>query len=105
MPDLVWGDVDGITPISMVIRTAALIEVGGFDPELRGPEDVDLLVRLREGGYKFLVIPDIVMRRRYHGENLVAGHRDAPLPLGLLKTKLDRERVRAQETTPRPRQT
>ena len=104
VPDLVWGDLDGITPISIVIRRAALLEIGCFDPELRGPEDVDLLVRLREGGYRFLVLPDIVMRRRYHGDNLVAGHRDAPLPLELLKAKLDRQRATAGETTPRPPQ-
>jgi len=102
VPDLVWGDLDGITPTSIVIRRAALIEVGCFDPALRGPEDVDLLVRLRERGYRFLVLPEIVMRRRYHGDNLVAGRREAPLPLELLKTKLDRERARDRGTTPRP---
>jgi len=101
VPDLVWGDLDGITPISIVIRREALIEVGCFDPELRGPEDVDLLVRLREGGYRFLVVPEVVMHRRYHGDNLVAGHRDAPLPLELLKAKLDRQRA---TETPRPPQ-
>ena len=105
VPDLVWGDLDGITPISIVIRRAALIEVGGFDPALRGPEDVDLLVRLREGGFRFLVVPEVVMHRRYHGDNLVAGHREAPLPLDLLKAKLDRERDRARETAPRPPRT
>jgi glycosyltransferase involved in cell wall biosynthesis len=103
VPDLVWGDLDGITPISIVIRRQALIEVGCFDPELRGPEDVDLLVRLREGGYRFLVVPEVVMHRRYHGDNLVAGHRDAPLPLELLKAKLDRQRATVGET-PRPPQ-
>jgi glycosyltransferase involved in cell wall biosynthesis len=101
VPDLVWGDLDGITPISIVIRRAALIEVGCFDPSLRGPEDVDLLVRLREGGYRFLVLPDVVMRRRYHGENLVAGHREAPLPLELLKAKLDRDRARTEGASSR----
>jgi hypothetical protein len=80
----------------------ALVEVGCFDTNLRGPEDTDLLMRLREGGYRFLVLPEIVMRRRYHGDNLVAGRREAPLPLELLKTKLDRERARDRGTTPRP---
>ena len=36
--------------MSIVIRRGALLEVGCFDPALRGPEDIDLLVRLREGG-------------------------------------------------------
>jgi glycosyltransferase involved in cell wall biosynthesis len=105
VPDLVWGDLDGITPISVVIRRAALLEVGCFDPALRGPEDVDLLVRLREGGYRLLVIPEIVMRRRFHGGNLVAGRREAPLPLDLLKAKLDRDRARTEEESSRGPQT
>jgi glycosyltransferase involved in cell wall biosynthesis len=105
VPDRVWGDLDGIPCISMVIRKAALVELGGFNPALRGPEDTDLLMRLREGGYEFLVLPEIVMRRRYHGDNLVAGSRDSPMPLEMLKAKLDRERARAEETTPRPPRT
>ncbi len=101
VPDLVWGDLDGIPAMSMVIRSAAAAEVGCFDPALRGPEDTDLLMRLREGGYRFVVLPEIVMRRRYHGGNLVAGRRVTPVPLDRLKVKLDRERARSQETAPR----
>jgi glycosyltransferase involved in cell wall biosynthesis len=105
VPDLVWGDLDGVPAMSMVIRTAAFLEVGCLDPALRGPEDTDLLMRLREGGYRFVVIPEIVMHRRYHGENLVAGRRESPVTLELLKAKLDRDRARVQETTPRPPRT
>jgi len=99
--DRVWGDLDGVQPLSLVIRRAALLDVGCFDPALRGPEDTDLLVRLRERGYEFLVLPDIVMRRRYHGANLVAGRREAPLPFELLKAKLERDRARSEEAPPR----
>ena len=102
VPDRVWGDLDGIPPMSMVIQRAALVELGGFDPALRGPEDTDLLMRMRVAGYRFVVLPEIVMRRRYHGGNLMAGHRAAPVPLDRLKAKLDAERARAEETTSRP---
>jgi glycosyltransferase involved in cell wall biosynthesis len=105
VPDVVWGDLDGIPLLSMVIRRAALVEVGCFDPALRGPEDTDLLMRLREAGYRFIVLPEIVMRRRYHGDNLVAGHRAPEVSLELLKAKLDRDRARTQEAAPRPRRT
>ena len=94
VPDLVWGDLDGIPPLSLVIRKAALLEVGCFDPALRGPEDTDLLMRLREGEYQFVVLPEVVMRRRYHGRNLVAGHRAVGRSFDLLKAKLDRDRTR-----------
>jgi len=103
--DRVWGDLDGVQPLSMVIRRQPLLDVGCFDPALRVAEDTDLLVRLREHGYEFLVLPDVVMRRRYHGENLVAGRREAPLPLELLKAKLERERTRGEEVPPRAPQT
>jgi glycosyltransferase involved in cell wall biosynthesis len=105
VPDVVWGDLDGVPAMSIVIRTAAALEVGCFDPTLRGPEDTDLLMRLREGGYRFVVLPDIVMRRRYHGGNLAAGRPVTPVPLDRLKAKLDRERARSQETAPRPSKT
>jgi glycosyltransferase involved in cell wall biosynthesis len=105
VPDLVWGDLDGIPLLSMVIRRAALVEVGCFDPALRGPEDTDLLMRLREEGYQFIVLSEVVMRRRYHGGNLVAGRRVAATSLDLLRAKLDRDRARTQETTPRPPRT
>jgi glycosyltransferase involved in cell wall biosynthesis len=105
VPDLVWGDLDGIPPLSLVIRTAALLEVGCFDPALRGPEDTDLLMRLRERGRQFVVLPEVVMRRRYHGGNLVAGNRAAARSFELLKAKLERDRARTQETTPRPPRT
>ncbi len=105
VPDVVWGDLDGVPAASIVIRKAALLEVGCFNPTLRGPEDTDLLMRLREGGHRFLVLPEIVMRRRYHGDNLVAGHRETPMPFELLKAKLDRDRARAGGTAPRARRT
>jgi glycosyltransferase involved in cell wall biosynthesis len=98
VPDRVWGDLDGLTPISIVVRRNTLVQLGGFDPALRGPEDTDLLIRLREAGHRFDVVPEVVMRRRYHGANLVAGHRLTPMPLSLLKAKLDRERGSGDDT-------
>jgi glycosyltransferase involved in cell wall biosynthesis len=102
VPDRVWGDLDGIPPMSMVIRKAVLAEIGGFDPVLRGPEDTELLMRMRVAGYRFVVLPDVVMHRRYHGGNLVAGRRAQPVLLDLLKTKLDIERAHTEETTSQP---
>ena len=60
-----------------------------------------MLVRLRERGLKFEVLPDIILHRRYHGGNLVAGRSLSPLPAISLKEKLDRERARrAGEESP-----
>ena len=94
--DVVWGDLDGIPILSAVFRTNVLRELGLFDEEKGG--DLDMLVRLREAGLSFTVLPDIVLHRRYHGGNLVAGRGLTPLPPISLKEKLARERARrAQE--------
>lgn len=90
--DPVWGDLDGIPLNSMVFRKHVLEDVGWFDEDKGG--DLDFLVRLREHGFEYAVIPDIVVYRRYHGENLVAGRGLSPLPPISLKEKLDRERAR-----------
>jgi glycosyltransferase involved in cell wall biosynthesis len=93
--DPVWGDLDGIPLVSMVVRRRVLLEVGEFDEDQGG--DMDFLVRLRAQGHTFVVLPEIVLERRYHGENLVAGRGLSPLPPISLKAKLDRERARRQQ--------
>jgi glycosyltransferase involved in cell wall biosynthesis len=93
VPDVVWGDLDGIPAMTMVVQKRTLAELGEFDPRLRGPEDTDLLIRMREGGHRFVVLPEIVMRRRYHGENLVAGRGDVVAPAALIRAKLERSRA------------
>ncbi len=89
--DKVWGDLDGIPLLSMVIRRSVLVEMGGFQHEVGG--DMDLMIRMRAAGHEFTVLPQLVLRRRYHGGNLFAGQGLAPLPLEALKAKLDRERA------------
>jgi glycosyltransferase involved in cell wall biosynthesis len=93
--DKVFGDLDGIPLMSMVIRADVLRAVGEF-AEQRGGDtsDMDMLIRLRELGYRHEVLSEIVLYRRYHGSNLVAGQGRFPIPPTLLKSKLDRERAR-----------
>ena len=84
----------------MVVRRSVMLEIGGYAPEVREPDgryratDLELLVRLREHGYDHVVLPEIVLHRRHHGGNLVAGQGLGPLPAASLKQKLDRERAR-----------
>jgi glycosyltransferase involved in cell wall biosynthesis len=89
--DVFFGDLDGIPLMSMVIRSDVLRDVGEFDEDRGG--DMDFLIRLRERGYKHHVLPEIILRRRFHGGNLVAGRGLSPLPPISLKEKLDRERA------------
>jgi glycosyltransferase involved in cell wall biosynthesis len=95
--DPVYGELDGIPLPSAVFRRSALDDVGGFDSTFRTSEDMDLLIRLKERGHEIVVLPDLVLYRRFHGQNLShAGlHTKAPI-LRSLKAKLDRERASKQ---------
>lgn len=66
---LIQRDVDFVTGGAMVLRMAAVQEVGGFD-ELLSPvyyEDVDLCVRLRSSGWDVQFVPEL---RALHHEGV-----------------------------------
>jgi glycosyltransferase involved in cell wall biosynthesis len=97
-PDPIYGELDGIPLPSAVFRATALREVGGYDESHWGHENIDLLFRIREAGHEIAVLPDIVLFRRYHGDNLsFASWPEKDPRLRSLKAKLDRSR-RRQET-------
>lgn len=99
--DTIYGDLDGIPLVSAMIRTEALRRVGGFDASYRFAEDRDLFVRLREHGIEIAVLPDIVLRRRFHGENMNFRMRPEKHPLlRSLKAKIDRERAASADQSP-----
>lgn len=99
--DTIYGDLDGIPLVSAMIRTEALRSVGGFDASYRFAEDRDLFVRLREHGIEIAVLPDIVLRRRFHGENMNFRMRPEKHPLlRSLKAKIDRERAAGTDQPP-----
>jgi glycosyltransferase involved in cell wall biosynthesis len=92
--DPIFGDLDGIPFVSAMIRTELLRAVGGFDPSYRFAEDRDLFVRLREHGVRMEVLPEVLLFRRFHGENMNFRLRPQKHPLlRSLKAKLDRERA------------
>lgn len=63
------GDIGGPLPMSGLFRAEALAAVGGFDEELAGNEDLDLLVRMRELGYQSAVLDDRLVVRHVHDDN------------------------------------
>lgn len=91
--DSIYGDLDGIPFVSSMIRTAALRKVGGFDTTYRFAEDRDLFVRLREHSVRIDVIPEVLLYRRFHGENMNFRMRPQKHPLlRSLRAKIERER-------------
>jgi glycosyltransferase involved in cell wall biosynthesis len=96
--DRVFGDLDGIPFVSAMIRTRLLRDVGGFDPSYRFAEDRDLFVRLREHGVHIEVIPEVLLFRRFHGDNMNFRMRPQKHPLlRSLKAKIDRQRAAGDE--------
>jgi glycosyltransferase involved in cell wall biosynthesis len=92
--DPVYGDLDGIPFNSLMLRRSAFEEVGGFDESFIHGEDRDLLFRLRERGIGIEVIPEVVVFRRFHGDNLTLSAPSTSPMLRSLRQKLERERAR-----------
>lgn len=95
--DSVYGDVDGIPLSSVMFRREVFSEVRGYDPAFRTGEDMDLLVRLREHGIEYAVLPEVVLYRRYHESSLTGGRAPHEPLLRSLHAKLERERQRQRE--------
>lgn len=99
--DAIYGDLDGIPLVSAMVRKRVLDDLGGFDPTFGFAEDRDLFIRMRERGVEISVLPEIMVYRRFHGENTNFTRRPAKHPiLRSLKGKLDRERAKAEEGEP-----
>ncbi|HKT14189.1 MAG TPA: glycosyltransferase family A protein [Allosphingosinicella sp.] len=91
---------------AMMVRRRALHEAGLFDEALRHSEDVDLFMRLQDGGAKRLVIPRLVLEYRRHAASLTAreqvgARRSARNWIGLLHDRRARAHtVAARARTP-----
>ena len=59
---------------TMVVRRDAFRRVGLLDESLMTCEDVDWCLRGREAGLREHVVPEVLVRRRIHGDNLTMTH-------------------------------
>jgi O-antigen biosynthesis protein len=50
-------EIDTISGAASIYPKKVLTQVGGFDAELGGGEDLDLNIRIRKNGYKLLLVP------------------------------------------------
>ena len=89
--DSVYGDVDGIPLSSVMFRREVFFELGGYDTSFVHGEDMDLLMRMRERGIEYQVIPEIVLYRRYQASSLTGGRPSHEPLLRSLRAKLARE--------------
>jgi glycosyltransferase involved in cell wall biosynthesis len=91
--DAAFGELGGIPTPSAVFRAQVLRALGGFDASFRTGEDMDLLIRLRETGHRYAVLDEVVLYRRFHGDNLSVAPEPPQNRMRSLKAKLDRERA------------
>jgi GT2 family glycosyltransferase len=73
-----------------MFRREVLAALGGYDTGFVVGEDTDVLIRMRERGIDYTVLPDLVLYRRYHEGSLTSsGDRHSQL-IRSLRAKLDR---------------
>jgi glycosyltransferase involved in cell wall biosynthesis len=90
--DAVYGDLDGIPLSSAMFRHEVLTALGGYDTGFTVGEDTDVLIRMRERGFAHVVLPDVVLHRRYHESSITAVRNPHAQLIQSLRAKLDRER-------------
>ncbi len=90
--DAVYGDLNGI-PVggAAMFRGAVIRELGGYDTTFTNGEDTDLLIRLRERGYDYVVLPNVMLYRRFRETSLTGGDPHHSSLLRSLRAKLERE--------------
>jgi glycosyltransferase involved in cell wall biosynthesis len=98
--DSVYGDVDGIPLSSVMFRRDVFFTLGGYDTSFVHGEDMDLLVRMREHGIEYEVIPEVVLFRRYDPGSLTGGLASREPLLRSLRAKLERAQGQPQEPSP-----
>jgi glycosyltransferase involved in cell wall biosynthesis len=84
---------------SGLFRRQVFTAVGPMDPTLQPAEDLDWFIRARERAVPTLVVDDLTLHYRWHGENLTSGA--DPIRrrmLVSLKRSLDRRRQRGDGT-------
>ena len=85
----------GQVPGTLLIRRDSFLRAGLLDPELRIGEFIEWYGRATEAGLRFETLPEVVLRRRIHGDNTtiqLAGDRTGYLRI--MREALARRRTR-----------
>lgn len=79
---------------AMLIKRAAFLRIGVFDPQLKTGIDISWYISAIEHQIQQVTLPDVVYRRRLHEKNSgITERHHANERLHLLKAKLDRQRA------------
>lgn len=69
---------------TMLARRQAFEKVGPLNPALRYGEDTDWFIRARDAGLAIELMPDVLLLRRFHANNLTRSRGNAALKSGIL---------------------
>ena len=84
----------GFIPIALLVRRGIFGIVGFFDVDYRVGEAVEFYTRVTEMDFKIKVLPELLARRRIHGENYSIKFQKEKnkAMLRILKVSIDRKR-------------
>ena len=77
---------------AMLARRSVFTRIGTYDPALRTAACRDWFVRARERNVRFDPLPDVLVRRRWHGANVSRDAGKIDDYLRLVKRHLERQR-------------
>ena len=89
----IGGPVPGYVPGTALVRREAFLRVGPIATHWRVGEFIDWYARAKEAGLNSLMLPDVLLKRRVHTENLGIRERASRGDyVRILKASLDRRR-------------
>jgi glycosyltransferase involved in cell wall biosynthesis len=94
--------VPGYVLQTLLARRAVFANVGTLNPALRFGEDTDWFIRARDAGAEIELMPDVLVSRRFHLNNLTRSRGNAVLRSGILamiQTSLERRRKSASDSS------
>lgn len=81
---------------TMVIKKESFIHVGPFETNLQIGEFIQWYTRVKEKSLESFMLPDIILKRRLHTDNMTIRKRDSNIDyVRILKASLDRRRASA----------
>jgi glycosyltransferase involved in cell wall biosynthesis len=85
---------EGLAPGTMLIRAEALRRVGPFNPAVPLAETVEWYARAQQAGLRFTMLPDVLLYRRVHEDNVGVKYRDSQRRqyFEVIRQKLQQER-------------
>lgn len=83
-----------LIPSAWLLKRDLFDRIGRFDCQYEVGEDADWLIRARDAGVPFAVLPDVLVRKRFHDSNLTGRVREGrEATLRILRASVQRKRM------------